>query len=315
MKKANILIQIFIGIIIIVFIFNKLNLSEVVDALKRTNPLYFVFACLSYVLLNVVLASRLNYLLKRIGYRFRFIDVFISHMGGMMVGDITPGRSGYFLTPSLLKKNAGSKVTDGMACIFAPQGIEFVLKVGGAVAAIIYISTFPGISNDLIITAAAGAVFLLVVGILMLIIAFRDEKLTSKFLGRLPFFKNYVANLSSFKERNLGIKENLNAIMAFSLLGWVFAALHWYCIGKALGLELSYFDFFLLHPLLTILMFVPISPAGFGLLEGGAILVFSLFTISAEPSMAFILLVRASILLVDMLGLKTILASLRDLEI
>lgn len=315
MKKASILIQIIIGITIIVFILNKLNLSDVAAALKRTNPLYFFFACLSYALLNVVLASRLNYLLKRIGYRFRFSNVFFSHMGGMMAGDITPGRSGYFLTPSLLKKNAGSKVTDGMACIFAPQGIEFVLKVGGAVAAIIYISTFPGISNDLIITASTGAAVLLVVGILMLIIAFRDEKITSKFLGRLPFFKNYVTNLSSFKERNLGIKENLNAILLFTLTGWAFAALHWYYLGRALGLELSYFDFFLLHPLLSILMFVPISPAGFGLLEGGAILVFSLFTISAEPSMAFILLVRGSILLVDLLGMKTILASLRDLEI
>ncbi|MDP2840672.1 MAG: lysylphosphatidylglycerol synthase transmembrane domain-containing protein, partial [Candidatus Methanoperedens sp.] len=240
---------------------------------------------------------------------------FFSHMGGMMVGDITPGRSGYFLTPSLLKKKAGSLITDGMACIFAPQGIEFILKVGGAVATIIYISTFPGISNDILISAAIGAAFLLVVGILMLIIAFRDEKLTSSLLGRLPFFKNYTTNLSSFKERNIGIKENFNAILLFTLIGWVFAALHWYFLGKALGLELSYFDFFLLHPLLSILMFVPISPAGFGLLEGGAILVFSLFTISAEPAMAFILLMRASILLVDLLGLRTILASLRDLEI
>jgi len=315
MKKANILIQIFIGIAIIVYILNKLNLGDVTAALKRTNPAYFLLACLSYVLLNVVLASRLNYLLKRIGYRFRFIDVFFSHMGGMMVGDITPGRSGYFLTPSLLKKKVGSKVTDGMACIFAPQGIEFILKVMGAVAAIIYISTLPGINNDILISAAIGAGFLLVVGILMLIIAFRDEKLTSRFLSRLPFFKNYTANLSSFKEKNIGIKENLNAILLFYLVGWVFAALHWYFLGKALGLELTYFDFILLHPLLSILMFVPISPAGFGLMEGGAILVFSLFTILAEPAVAFILLMRASILLVDLLGLKIILSSLRDLEI
>ncbi len=315
MKKSNIIVQIIIGITIIIFILNKLDLSDVVSTIKRTKPHFFLLACISYVLLNVVLTSRLRYLLARIGYRFKFIDVFFSHMGGMMVGDITPGRSGYFLTPSLLKKKVGSKVTDGMACIFAPQGIEFILKVGGAVAAIIYISTFPGISNDILISAAIGAAFLLVVGIFMLIIAFRDEKLTSSFMGRLPFFKNYTTNLSSFKERNIGIKENFNAILLFTLIGWVFAALHWYFLGKALGLELSYFDFFLLHPLLSILMFVPISPAGFGLLEGGAILVFSLFTISGEPAMAFILLMRASILLVDMLGLKTILFSLRDLEI
>jgi len=315
MKKSNLIIQIIIGITIIIFILNKLDFSDVVSTLERTKPQFFLLACVSYVLLNVVLTSRLRYLLTRIGYRFTFIDVFFSHMGGMMVGDITPGRSGYFLTPSLLKKKVGSKITDGMACIFAPQGIEFILKVGGAVAAIIYISTFPGISNDLLISASFGAAILLVAGIFMLIIAFRDEKLTSKFLGKLPFFKNYVANLSSFKERNLGIKENMNAIVFFTMIGWIFAALHWYYLGKALGLELSYFDFILLHPLLTILMFVPISPAGFGLLEGGAILVFSLFTISAEPSMAFILLMRASILLVDLLGLKTILSALHDLDI
>ena len=315
MKKSSIIVQIIIGIAIISFILNKLDLADVVSTLKRTKPQFFILACISYVFLNIVLASRLRYLLSRIGYRFKFIDVFFSHMGGMMIGDITPGRSGYFLTPSLLKKKIGSKVTDGMACIFAPQGIEFILKVGGAVAAIIYISTFPGISNDILISASIGAAFLLVMGILMLIIAFRDEKLTSSFLGRLPFFKNYTTNLSSFKERNIGIKENFNAILLFTIIGWVFAALHWYFLAKALGLELSYFDLFLLHPLLTILMFVPISPAGFGLLEGGAIIVFSLFTISAEPAMAFILLMRASILLVDLLGLKTILASLRDLEI
>jgi uncharacterized protein (TIRG00374 family) len=313
MKKSNIIFQIIIGITIIIFILNKLDLSDVVSILKRTKTHFFLLACISYFLLNVVLTSRLRYLLARIGYRFKFIDVFFSHMGGMMIGDITPGRSGYFLTPSLLKKKVGSKITDGMACIFAPQGIEFILKVGGAVAAIIYISTFPGISNDILISASIGAAFLLIVGILMLIIAFRDEKLTSSFLGRLPFFKNYTTNLSTFKERNIGIKENFNVILLFTLIGWIFAALQWYFLGKALGLELTYFDFFLLHPLLSILMFVPISPAGFGLLEGGAILVFSLFTILAEPAMAFILLMRASILLVDMLGLKTIFASLRDL--
>ncbi len=315
MKKSNIFIQVIIGIAIIVFILNKLNPGDVISALRRTDPLYFLLACLSYVVLNIVLALRLKYLLARIGYNFKFLPVFFSHIGGMMVGDITPGRSGYFLTPSLLKKNVGSLITDGMACIFAPQGIEFILKVGGAIAAIIYISTFPGISNDLLISASAGAAVLLVVGILMLIIAFRDEKITSNFLGRLPFFKNYAANLSSFKERNLGIKENMNAILIFTMMGWVFAALHWYFLGKALGLELTYFDFFLLHPLLSILMFVPVSPAGFGLLEGGAILVFSLFGIPAEPAIAFILLMRASILLVDMLGLKTVISSLRDLEI
>ncbi|MFA4935807.1 MAG: lysylphosphatidylglycerol synthase domain-containing protein, partial [Candidatus Methanoperedens sp.] len=148
MKKLRIFLQIIIGIAIITFILRKLDINEVLVVIGRTDILFFILACLSYICLNLVLASRLFYLLTRIGYRIKYLSVFLSHMGGMIVGDITPGRSGYFLTPSILKKIAGVRITDGMACIFAPQGIEFILKVGGAVAAILYISTLPGVSKD-----------------------------------------------------------------------------------------------------------------------------------------------------------------------
>lgn len=314
MKKKSIFIQIIIGIAIIIFILNKLELGDLADALGKTDPYYFILACLSYLFLNIVLSSRLRYLMAGMRYQTKFTSVFLSHMGGMMVGDLTPGRSGYFLTPSFLKKKTGSRATDGMAAIFAPQGIEFVLKVGGAIAAIVFISSLPGISNDLIISAGTGAAMLLMIGILMLTVAWREEKVTLGFLNRLPFLKNFASNFLSFKEKNIGIKENLRAILMFTIAGWFFAALHWFYLGKALGFELSYFVFFLLHPLLSILMFVPISPAGFGLLEGGAILVFSLFGILPEPAMAFIVLVRVSILLIDLLGLKTVMSSIRDME-
>jgi uncharacterized membrane protein YbhN (UPF0104 family) len=53
-------------------------------------------------------------------------------------------------------------------------------------------------------------------------------------------------------------------------------------------------------------MFVPISPAGLGLMEGGVILVFSFFGISSAAAMAFSVLVRINILFVDLIGLKTV---------
>lgn len=236
-------------------------------------------------------------------------------MGGMMVGDITPGRSGYFLTPPLLKKNTGTKITDGLACIFAPQGIEFILKVGGAFAAIVFISEIPGISNNIVISASIVALILLVAGILMLIVSWKNESISSKFIRKLPFFRNFTENLLSFKERSIGIKDSINAIIILYIIGWVFAALHWFYIGKAIGIELSIFTFFLLHPLLSILMFVPVSLAGLGLMEGGAIVVFSLFGIPTAQALAFSILVRISILLIDLIGIKTVLSSLRGMEL
>lgn len=310
MRTSNIFLQIIAGLLIFVFILNKLNINDLISVIKETNYQFFILACISYLFLNIILASRLQYLLASIGYRIRFPSVFLSHMGGMIVGDITPGRSGYFLTPPILRKKAGTRLTDGMACIFAPQGMEFILKVGGAVAAIVYISMRSPVSSDLLISVGIGAALLLAAGVLMLMISWRDESMTSKFLHKLPFLNRFTEKVSFFKERSIQIKENINAILILYMIGWVFAGLQWFYLGKALGIQLSFFAFFLLHPLITILMFVPISPAGFGLMEGGVILIFSLFGIMPAMALAFSVLVRVSILLVDLIGLKTVLSSL-----
>ncbi|MFA4956835.1 MAG: lysylphosphatidylglycerol synthase transmembrane domain-containing protein [Candidatus Methanoperedens sp.] len=309
MKKLRIFIQIIIGISIIAFILNKLDLKEVMSALGKTDFTYFILACISYLLLNLVLAFRLSYLLKKIGHNIKYINVFFSHMGGMIVGDITPGRSGYFLTPPILKKTSGIPITDGIACIFAPQGIEFILKVVGAAAALIYISSFSNVSRNFIISAMIGAILLLAVGILMLLLSWHDENISSKFLSKVPFIKNFTGNLSFFKEKSILIKNSLDKILILYMIGWFFATLQWYFLAKAIGtdiIDIPFFAIFLLHPLITILMFVPISPAGLGLMEGGVIVVFSFFGIASAPAMAFSVLVRINILVVDLIGLKTV---------
>ena len=306
MKKIRIIAQLTIGIIIIAFILNKLNINDVLLILKKTDPVYFIFACFAYLGMNLVLSSSLTYLLKKIGYKIGYKAVFFSHMGGMVVGDITPGRSGYFLTPPILKKNAGVGITDGMACIFAPQGIEFVLKVGGAFAAVLYISSFSNISRSFLISSGIGAFLLLMVGILMLIISWKNESLSLRFLQRIPFFKNFTENLLCFKEKSIMIKESMNVILMLYAISWIFAAMQWFFLGKALGLNISFFAFFLLHPLISLLMFVPLLPIGLGIMDFGTILVFSFFGIPSVSALAFALLVRASILLVDLIGIKTV---------
>jgi len=66
---------------IIAFILNKLGLDEVFIVLKKTDMFYFVLACLSYLFLNLILASRLSYLVTKTGHEIKFRDVFLSHMG------------------------------------------------------------------------------------------------------------------------------------------------------------------------------------------------------------------------------------------
>lgn len=314
MKKNRIFLQVLIGILIIAIILYKIGIYDVIAALRKTDPFYFIIACLTYFCLNLTLATRLNFLLGKIGYKLKYITVLFSHVGGMILSDITPGRGGYFLTPSILKKKTGTPITDGMACIFAPQAIELILKVGGAFAAIIYISSISGVHRELLISAAIGAFILLFAGILMLFISWKDENVSLNFLKRFPLVRNFTDRILPFKERSIVIKGSINTILILTVTGWFFAALHWFYLGKALDIDLPYYVFFLLHPLLSILMFAP-TPAGLGVMELGTIGVLSLFGVSVELAAAFSILVRASMILVDLTGLKSVLGSLRDLEI
>ena len=50
MKKLHLLIQIVIGISIIAFILNKLDINQLFLVLKKTDMTYFILACLSYLL-------------------------------------------------------------------------------------------------------------------------------------------------------------------------------------------------------------------------------------------------------------------------
>jgi uncharacterized protein (TIRG00374 family) len=199
-------------------------------------------------------------------------------------------------------------MTDGLACIFAPQGLEFLLKVAGAVLAVFYISSTVALSRSAMTTIGLGIVLLLTIGVFMLMVSWKNEDFSRRFFGRLPFLRGFVGYLALFKVRSLEVRGSLDVILLIYLVGWLFAGAQWYYLGKALGIELPFLAFFLLHPLVTLLMFIPITPAGLGFMEGGAVMVFSLLGIGPALGLAFSVLARASILAVDTLGLKTVLS-------
>jgi len=139
-KIVYFLLQVLAGIAIIAYIIlYRLDLTEITVAIKNINTTYFVLAALAYFIHNLLFSYRLSYLLQHIGHKIAYTGVLISHLGGMLVADITPGRSGYLLTPAFIKKITGARATDAMACIFAPEGLDLVLKGAGAMLALIYL--------------------------------------------------------------------------------------------------------------------------------------------------------------------------------
>lgn len=307
-KTIYFLLQALIGITLILYIsLYKLNSEEITNAIKNIKLSYFLLASLAYFTLNLLLACRLHYLMHHIGYHIPYIKVLVSHLGGMLIGDITPGRSGYFLTPAFIKKITQARASDAMACIFAPQGLEFILKVAGAILAIIYLLFKVEIIYIPGIMLWTAILLLLILGGFMLAVAWLDEQYTQNLLSKIPVISRFLEQFLNFKNSSNKIKENIKIIILLYMIGWVFSGLQWYLIGQAMNLPITYLEFFLLHPLVTTLMFIPLTPAGLGIMESGTAIALHLLGTTPTTGFAFSLLIRINIILTDTTGITAFL--------
>ena len=88
---------------------------------------------------------------------------------------------------------------------------------------------------------------------------------------------------------------------------WILKGFEWYFLGLALGItQIPCIGYFLIHPLVTALAFVPITPAGVGVQEFGIVGIFTLLGVSSAPAGVFALLSRVLLIVEDLIGVPQI---------
>jgi len=266
----------------------------------------FSFSIVSYTLLNLILSFRITFLINKMGVKVGYKKVLVSHLGGMVIGDVTPGRSGYILTSKILDKFTNCGTDRGLAAIIAPQGLEFVLKALGALIAILYFFTKVNLSNDFYYAFLIAILVVFGGGAAFLILSWTKEEKSKSLIEKIPYIRNFTGTLIGFKDSSIKIRSYLPHILVLYMFGWVVSGLQWYLIGKSLNIELGFIDFFLLHPLITTLMFIPITPAGLGIMESGSVLVLYLLGINPSIALVFSILARISNLIGDLPGLYAV---------
>ena len=81
-------------------------------------------------------------------------------------------------------------------------------------------------------------------------------------------------------------------------------------LGLALGITyIPFIAYFLIHPLVTALGFVPITPAGAGVQEFGIIGILGLLGVPVGQAGAFALLARGLLIVEDLVGVPQIVKS------
>jgi uncharacterized protein (TIRG00374 family) len=286
-----------------------------------------------YFGINLLFTVRLRRVLGKNNVQTTFGKTLLAQYAGMLTSDVTPGRSGYVLTPVYLR-DQNVPASKGLSSVLGIQTFEFMIKVIGGIGAIIYLikyvpasvwnQLFPhqimGLNVGLLI--AVLGVALMMAGALVLAaftwsrraISIFDRIANSRFLKR--FTGGLMGKLEDYKASSRSTSRAIPEIIVLTVACWIIKGFEWYFLGYALGItQIPWIAYFLIHPLVTALAFVPITPAGIGVQEFGIIGIFGLILNSpANPAIlptiaAFALLARGLLVFEDLAGVPQIVRS------
>lgn len=288
---------------------------------------FLLLAFLMYFGINLLFTVRLRRVLSKAGVKTSFGKTLLAQYAGMLTSDVTPGRSGYIITPVYLQ-DQNVPASKALSSILGIQTIEFLAKVIGGVGAVIYLvtfvptatwnqlfpQTFAGINLGLII-AGLGIALMLTGAIILALFAWSkraisvfDRIVKSRFLKR--FTGGLIGKLEEYKESSNSTSRAIPEISILTFACWILKGFEWYFLGLALGItSIPLLAYFLIHPLVTALAFVPITPAGAGVQEFGIIGVLGLLGIAAGPAGVFALLARGLLIFEDLVGIPQIVKS------
>src|SRR4030066_1350131 len=192
-RLMRILLQIAVMVALIGGLLVYVGINPLITTLSTVKLEYFALAFLAYFGINLLFAVRLRRVLGREGYKTSFGKTLLAQYAGMLTRDVTPGRSGYFLTPVYLR-DQDVPTSVSLSGILGIQTVEFLFKVFGGVLALIFLVetvNLLAINQTLFILSAIGVVLMLVGAVLLAalswsqrVIKLFNRILTSRFLVR-----------------------------------------------------------------------------------------------------------------------------------
>ncbi len=306
------------------------GIDYIYSKILTVNIDYLLLAFLMYFGINVLFAVRLRRVLSKNGVKTSFGKTLLAQYAGMLTSDVTPGRSGYILTPVYLR-DQGVPTSKSLSSVLGIQTFEFVIKVAGGIGAVILLVTTvsPGTWNAIFPTQIVGVnigllVAILGVSLMMvgagILAAFTWSKKAISIFDRFAkwrilkrFTGGLIGKLEEYKESSGATSKAIPEIVLLTLACWLIKGFEWWFLGYALGIsQLTgswWLAFFLIHPLVTALAFIPLTPAGIGVQEFGIVGILGLLGVAAPIASVFALLARGLLVFEDLAGVPQIVRS------
>ena len=289
--------------VLLYWILSRTNLSEVWQAIRSTNYGVLFVAFLLHPIGLYISALRWQILLAARGSTPSLNFLFESYLVGMFFNNFLPSTIGGDIYRAYDTWRLGQTKSSAVAVIFIDRLLGILVLLLFALIAIILDQRFNKLVDHLWMWILLGTFGLCIA---VYLIFFPPTILLNKTRNVSQLENNKIgAKLVAFAEAFLAFKGQHQALYKTTLLSILLQAnvvVHYYLIGLALPIDVPLTGYFLIVPIVTVVMMLPISINGIGLREGTFALFFSIYGVTATDSIAFAWIAFALLLIQSILG-------------
>lgn len=264
------IIKVVISAAILFYILSLADLRKFVKLAGELDYVYLLICLSGTILLLSIKGMRWHLILRSDGIRYPLIKAVRVYFASFSIGVITPGRLGEFVKLYYLRQDINTDFYTGLKSVFLDRIFDLLLLTFFGLAGVLVFFFDFGI---LISFLLPGLIVLLVLVILKLLL-----KTLNSSNKILLFARGLIEALIHQKNLISWIITLIAYLLFFYLNGLIF---------KALNIYLSFVDTAFIISLVSLVILLPVTIAGFGTREASLIYLLSFFEIPVEKVLLF----------------------------
>jgi len=292
-KRTWTILRFAIAIAIIIFLFTKISIPDVVGSIISAQLHYVILAIIVSILAWIVASYRLKFFSALQGLVISTFQAFEINLSTLFYGLFLPGGN---LTGGIIKFYKLSSKDKKLSEAFITLAIE---RVFATLALCIIGLFFWALSTpkDLNLLVLSMVIILFGLGsFCSLIFIDRDQRVIKWLLGLankvyvLPKLNRFVENLSGLGRIPSG---SLIFMIAISMASQLLNVLVFFLLLESIDLDVPFVSIGWIRSVVVLVTMIPISISGMGLREGSFIILLGVYGISEDSAFAYSIIVFA----------------------
>ena len=294
-KKIAVLLKVIVSLGLITFLINQVDFKGIVNILKNVDITMIIYAMILLTIQVFIATTRWQFVLKCQKIMLDYKNTLQILWSGLFFNQAMPSSvGGDVIRGYYLKKQ-------GMTLGRATLGVLMDRLFGMVGLALLVVASLPLLFELINDSIARSGVLFIALGIsLALLFIFFTDKLPGNF-SHLKVIRGFY---SLSQDGRHCISKNYNGliIIIISILIHLISVVTVMTMAIGLGINVEWSGFLLIIPLVTLMMVVPISIAGWGVREGVMVVGFGYLGVAPEAALALSILYGLLMLVVALPG-------------